>query len=284
MVNQENFISNVNIVDEDKWLILKETIKKELNFQVNNYRDNYLKRRVECRLRILNLNSYIDYVNLLVTDEAEKKKLNKELTIHVTHFFRDKSLYQEIQDWIIPQIIKEKQEKNLYKIRIWSAGCSVGAEPYSIAIILREVLGNSINKFEIKIDASDVDQETISKAILGIYDLQYFTETSPLIQSKYFQKINDDLYSVLPIVKSMVNFKIQDIFDESSIMKYDLIFCRNTVIYFDKQAKVDLYESIYSKLNKGGFLVLGKSEFLDNTARTKFIVYNNNERIYRKPF
>jgi chemotaxis protein methyltransferase CheR len=277
------FVSTINIIDQENWVNLKETIKNELNININNYRDNYLKRRVECRLRILCIDSYEQYIKKLIGNEHEKKKLHKELTIHVTHFFRDKTLYKEIQDWIIPQLIKEKQEKDLFRLNIWSAGCSTGAEPYSIAMILKEVLDDDINKFNITIDASDIDQETISKAILGIYDLGYFNETNPLFKTKYFQKINDNLFSILPEIKSMVNFKVQDIFDKCSIMKYDLIFCRNTVIYFDKNAKIDLYESLYSKLNLGGFLVLGKSEFLDNTSKTKFIIYNNDERIYRKP-
>lgn len=282
-MDNNKFIVSHDVSDDHNWEVLKEKIREIFGFDTRNYRDNFLKRRVECRLRHTNLHSYDEYVNHLVSSKEEQDSLYKELTIHVTHFFRDKTLFRRLQDWIFPQLIKEKLERGDNKIVIWSAGSSTGQEAYSIAMVLREVLGDNITDFEVKILGTDIDEKTISKAIMGLYDQSSFVEMTPAFKLKYFQKV-DNMYSIDPVIKGMVNFKVGDILSSDSNLKYDMIFCRNTVIYFERQAKIDLYESMYSKLKQGGFFIMGKTEFLEGSARTKFEVYDNNERIYRKPY
>ncbi len=282
-MDDQKFISTINVTDPENWEELKEKIGNILNFNVNNYRDKFLKRRVECRLRRNSIYSYEEYSKFLGSNDEEKEKLEKELTIHVTHFFRDVSLFRELQEWVFPQAIKEKIEKNDYSLYIWSAGSSTGEEAYSIAMILREVLGNNIEKFNINIRGSDLDQKTVSTAIMGIYSKESLTEIPAYYKETYLMEANG-VYSVVPEIKRMVKFEVDDIINPRSSINFDFIFCRNTVIYMEKQTKSDLFEALYKKLKPGGFLVLGKTEFLDGTARTKFEPYSIPERIYRKPF
>ncbi|MGM5482522.1 MAG: CheR family methyltransferase [Nanobdellota archaeon] len=281
-MTDQNFISIIDVNDPEYWDLLKRQIKNILHFETSNYRDKFLMRRIECRLRKLGIHSYKEYSTLLTNSEEEQKLLEKELTIHVTRFFRDKNLFQELRDWIFPQFIKEKMEVNNYHISIWSAGCSTGQEAYSIAIILREVLGDNIDKFNIKIKGTDIEEKTINSAREGLYDRLSFIEMPQELKEKYFTQ-EGDFYRIKPELKSMVEFEIGDILKPVGTLQFDFIFCRNTVIYFEKNIKQDLYESIFSKLKEGGFLILGKTEFLDGTAKPKFEMYNINERIYRKP-
>lgn len=279
----DQFISIVNVNDPDFWEMLKYKIKTVLHFDTQNYRDKFLMRRVECRLRKLGMNSYKEYARLLENSEEERGFLDKELTIHVTRFFRDKSLFRELQDWIFPQFLKEKMEMNNYNISIWSAGCSTGEEAYSIAIILREVLKDNLGDFRIRILGTDLETKTINRAREGIYEESSFTEMPEEYKQKYFTP-DGTAYRVSDELRSMVEFQVGNILNPMGKMQHDIIFCRNTVIYFEKKTKQDLYESLFSKLKEGGFLVLGKTEFLDGTAKPKFEMYNVNERIYRKPF
>ncbi|MFW6449458.1 MAG: CheR family methyltransferase [Nanoarchaeota archaeon] len=278
-----NFISIIKVDDPQNWQFLKGQIKKYLNFDTHNYRDTFLMRRVECRLRKLQINSYMEYTRLLSASDEEKKLLEKELTIHVTRFFRDKSLFKELMTWIFPQFIKEKMEMNNYSISVWSAGCSSGEEAYSIAIVFKEVLGDNIKNFLVKIHGTDLEPKTIERAKTGAYEESALMEMPDELKEKYFT-YHEGLYYVVPQIKNMVKFEVGDMLNPSGQMIYDIIFCRNTVIYFEKKTKQDLYESLFSKLKKGGFLILGKTEFLDGSAKPRFQMYNANERIYRKPF
>lgn len=280
-MSENKFIAAIEISDPENWIFLKKKIKVFLDFEIFNYRDTFLKRRIETRLRRNNIYSYSEYANLLEKNKDERVCLEKELTIHVTHFFRDLSLFKELQEWVFPQVIKEKMENNDPYLYIWSAGSSTGQEAYSIAMVLREVLKDNLDYFTVKIVGSDIDQRTIGSAIMGLYGEESLAEIPDYYKNKYLIK-SDEIYSVVPELKEMVRFQKEDITNPKTKLRFDFIFCRNTVIYLEREIKNELFKSLYSRLKLGGFLILGKTEFLDGEAKEKFEIYNTPERIYRK--
>lgn len=264
----------MEIKDAENWNLLTQTINKEVKFKCEEYNKNFLSRRVEVRLRTLNLNSYKEYAEILKNDEKEQQKLRTELTIHVTHFFRDKEFYDAFKDEIIP-LLKNKKE-----IKIWSAGCSTGEEPYSIVICFKEKLGENLENKKISIIAQDYCQDTIEKAKIGEYEEYQFREMPIEYKEKYFEKINEK-YKVKEDLKKYVKFETADILREKP-RNLDIIICRNTVIYFEAETKAKLYVDFYDILNKEGIFILGKTETINGPAREKFKVLNAKERIYKK--
>lgn len=218
---------------------------------------------------------------MLEDDPEEKKKLLKELTIHVTHFFRDESVYTVIKNRVIPEIIRIKKQKNQKTIKIWSAGCSTGEEPYSIAMLFKEHLGENPDNFRVYIIATDIDNKSIEKAKKGIYPEQQFKETNKYYVTKYFTKM-DNQYQISDEIRHMVDFRVGDILSPFNPKNVDIIFCRNTVIYFDQETKSKLYDDLYYALNNESFLVMGKTETLIGISQGKFQMFDNREKIYCK--
>ncbi len=281
-MGDDDFISAFNVVDPEKWADLKEKIGKTLNFDTHSYRDKFLMRRVECRLRRNSIYSYEEYSRFLDEHPEERKYLEIDLTIHVTRFFRDVSLFRELEELVFPQVIKEKLEEKDFYLDIWSAGCSTGEEAYSISMIINEILQNDSKGIKVRIMGSDISKRTVANAFLGVYNKESLLEIPEKYKKKYLTESNG-VYSVVPEIKKNVLFEVESIIYPTNKRGFDFIFCRNTIIYMEKNTKAKLFQTLYDKLKKGGFLVLGKTEFLDGDARKKFHPYNSTERIYRKP-
>ncbi len=270
----------LEIKDKENFESLKKTITRLVGFDCSHYTDSFLERRVEVRLRVTKLNSYMEYARLLQKDEEEKEKLNKELTIHTTNFFRDASFWDIFIKEVIPTLTDLKKQTKT--INIWSAGSSTGEEALSIAICFYEALGESLGGFKVKITGTDLDTDTIQKAREANYEENQFREMPNKYKEKYFDKAEGKLFAAQPLIKKIVSYKTGNIISDIKPRNIDLIFCRNTVIYFDLKAKSKLYEEFYDCLNNGGFFIMGKTEVLQGMAREKFQVFSNTERIYIK--
>ena len=142
-------------------------IYKETGLDCKQYKDNYLKRRINVRVRALNVESYHDYMRILDNNPDEYDLLLDKLTINVTQFFRDTTVFKAVRNTVLPALISDKKKGNKKLIRIWSAGCASGEEPYTISILLHEVLGSDINNFMISIYATDIDDAVMAKAKKG---------------------------------------------------------------------------------------------------------------------
>lgn len=262
---------------------LKKTIIEFVGFDCSQYTDPFLMRRIEVRLRATGIRSYREYSRVLRKSEEERKKLNKELTIHTTNFFRDKSLWEVLIKEAIPTLAGIKKENRSKTINVWSAGCSSGEEPLSIAICFYEALGKDLEGFNIKILATDRDKETIQRAQEAVYGKEQFREMPAGFKEKYFEKIDEEgFYVPKPIIKSSITYKVGDIILPIKPRNMDIIFCRNTVIYFDLKTKLELYDDFFRCLNKNGFFIMGKTEVLLGTTRECFQMFNEKERIYVK--
>jgi len=261
---------------------LKEKITALVGFDCSKYSDAFLVRRISVRLRANQYEMYLDYIKLLENNEDEREMLHKELTIHVTNFFRDKIMWDLFKKRVIPVLIEMKKTKQFRTISVWSAGCSSGEEPLSIAICFLEILGPRLEGFDIRILGTDINAEMIETAKAGLYEEQQFSEMNPDYLEKYFEKVDDNIFRANKEIMNMVRYKAGDILSDPRPFNVDIVFCRNTVIYFSVEAKSRLYEDIFLSLNNGGFFILGRTEILQGPARQKFTVFDSRERIYHK--
>ncbi|MBP7770068.1 MAG: protein-glutamate O-methyltransferase CheR [Aliarcobacter sp.] len=228
---------------------------QETNVDFSQYKNTTISRRIERRMSILKVASIIDYNNYLIKNKAEIKELFKDILIGVTSFFRDEESFEELEKKLTDYINK----KNDNIIRIWSPGCSTGEEPYTIAIILAEILKENIADFKIQIFASDLDIRAIDTARKGLYSQSSILTIPKKLKSKYFIQKNDQFEIIKPI-KEMLIFSHHDITRDPPFLKLDLISCRNLLIYFTSDLQKKIFPLFHYSLNAGGILFLGKSE------------------------
>jgi chemotaxis protein methyltransferase CheR len=266
--------------EDEYYEMLKSLIQKNLGFNSNQYKDSHFKRRIDVRLRATNTKNYKEYVELLQSDRNEYPELMETLTVNVTNFFRNPEVYDIVEKEILPAIIKSKTG-GLRSIRIWSAGCSIGVEAYSIAMLLNYLLGKDFTKYNIKITGTDIDKESLLKAQNGIYSDAEMKDVRPIFLKKYFTH-EDGKYIISDELKKITQFKKQDLISGPKMTGFDAVFCRNVTIYFQKELQEQLYMKFYDALGKDGFFVMGKTETLIGPSKDKFNSYNSKERIYRK--
>jgi len=247
---------------------LKRTIKEILNFEPENYKVRPFTRRIKSRMRSVGVMEYSEYADFLRNHPEEVIKLREALTINVSKFFRNQSVFSVIKNEIFKKI--------LFPISIWSAGCASGEEPYTLSIILLESGKTG------KIIATDVDVSAIKNAQDGIYDEVSLSETPPDIISRYFSRENGR-YRINDNVKEFVEFRVLDLKElEEFKMTFDVIVCRNVLIYLSKEFQRKVIEGFANHLKEKGFLILGMVEGMFGMGENFFIPYNLKERIYVK--
>ncbi|MHC1599819.1 MAG: CheR family methyltransferase [Candidatus Methanospirareceae archaeon] len=263
--------------------ILKRKICDRTGVDCSNYKDNYLKRRIELRMKAIGFEaSYNEYSRFLDKNPDEYKSLLDAITINVTEFFRDMDTFDAFRSEVLPQLLAEKRKRKSKILRIWSAGCSIGEEPYTISIILHEKLDTELNNWLISIHATDIDEKALSAARAGIYEAQALKNMSKFQISKYFDTDGNGKYCIKEKVKHLVRFQQHDLFSGKKFSHFDVIFCRNVFIYFQKELQSRLLLDFYNALNIGGYLIMGKTETMLGEAREKFVCVNTRERIYKK--
>jgi len=265
--------------DEKEFTDLKTIIKKKLGFNCDGYKQAHLKRRLAVRLRANNSESYKEYAMTLLNKDGESEKLKETLTVNVTELFRNPETYEKFSRIGLPELIKTKGENRT--IKVWSAGCSNGEEPYSIAIMLLEFLGPRANMYNISILGTDIDDDSLRIAQCGVYKPKQLEKISKGRLDWFFIKKGDD-YVVADEVRNIVHFKHHDIISGPRLYGFDIIFCRNVTIYFDKSLQDELYMKFYDSLNEGGYFLMGKTETLFGKTGGLFKPVDINERIYRK--
>jgi chemotaxis protein methyltransferase CheR len=255
---------------------LKGMILKKLGLDCSYYREAYLRRRLELRMRTHGMKSYWDYVKLLRTNANEYEGLVKDLTVNYTKFFRDPDVFTYFRATILTNLLEKKKN-----IRIMSAGCSSGEEPYTLSIILNEVLGSKISDCTISIYAIDIDGKSLTKAESGVYEENEVSDIGKPYLDKYFTQ-KGNVYQVKDNVKRLVHFGKADLTQELTRRWLDVIFCRNVFIYFDKLAQAKILTRFHEALQSDGYLIIGKSEIIPDRVRTKFKLINTECRVYQK--
>jgi len=246
----------------------------ELGFSLENYKSTFIKRRVDARIRINKINTYDEYLKLIEENHNEFSALLRNLSINVTEFFRDSQVFNLLNSEIIPQLISNKKN-----IAICSAGCASGEEAYTLAIICNEL--QSSHKFNFLIHALDRNKNALDKGKLGIYSKNSIKNISAKLLNKYFICKGEN-YKINESLKKCVNFYERDLLEENTNNSFDLILCRNVIIYFDKSARQKIFNNFFKSLNKSGFLIIGLSEILDGKSHSLYKPIYSRERIYQK--
>lgn len=259
---------------------LVDYVIKESGINLLQYREGYLKRRIELRMKMLGINDYGEYLRLLKNNgKKEVNDLINTITINVTEFMRDKTPFEFFQRVILPAIAERKKRVKSNIVRFWSAGCSCGEEPYSIAICTLEELGEG---WIISIYATDIDDDCLEMAREGFYRPVQLKNLNKMLINKYFDKEGDG-YRIKKFLKKYVRFKKHDLTTQEPVSKYlDAVFCRNVMIYFNEGQKAKIVNDFYNALLDGGYLIIGKSETLPVGFKDKFECINLREKIYRK--
>jgi chemotaxis protein methyltransferase CheR len=253
--------------DERGFHALTQKISRVRGMSCESYKDKCLRRRIAVRMRARGVHTYDDYSRLLDSDAREYQDLLDALTINVTKFFRNPETWDALRPYL------ERLGKTRRELRIWSAGCASGEEPYTIAVLLLEAGARGT------VAATDIDRLSLERTRQANYPDSAFTEMPAHLKRRYFAGGEP-----LPEVRDLVQVRAHDLTREPPPHPpYHLIVCRNVVIYFERQAQERLFQVFADALTPGGVLVLGKVETLFGPARERLTLVDPRERIYTKP-
>lgn len=272
---------------DEEFRQLRDFIYENCGIYIADNRKYLIENRLINRLKELSLKNFSEYYHYLRYDtnrRAELTRLFEVVTTNETSFFRNPPQLEVFQTKVLPAVINEIKAKGQKKLRIWSAGCSTGDEPYTIAIILHEVLKSEINSWDIKITASDLSEAVLAAGRRGIYN-EYTLRTTPKdLVDKYFHKEGTN-YRVDDKLKAMIQFGALNLNDRMQIKRIDpshIIFCRNVIIYFDDVMKKNVISAFYDNLLPGGYLIIGHSESLHNISRAFQPEHHPSAIMYRR--
>lgn len=240
---------------------VSRTVYDFCGIKLTKEKHTLVNSRLMKRLYALKLNNFDEYFKLVERDGQEFSKMIDSLTTNKTNFFREIQHFKYLQKEILPNIRGRK-------LRIWSAACSSGEEPYSIAMLLHEALQN-INNWDVKILATDISSDILQKAQKAQYDEEHLVGVSPAMQQKYFTPTAANKYVVRDSVKKPVRFARLNLMGEWKMQgPFDVIFCRNVMIYFDKETQGTLVNRFYDLVSPGGHLFIGHSESLNGITHS----------------
>jgi chemotaxis protein methyltransferase CheR len=259
----------------------KKIIKKGANCA--GYKDDFLRRRLEGRMRLKGLATYAEYAHFVDKNPPEFADLLDALTINVSEFFRDVTVWNALRDHVLQPMIREKLRKGIKELRVWSAGCADGEETYTITLLVLETLAYLSNSFKIEILGTDVDLASLNRARRGLYAAPRLRLMNPHLLQRYFTPIDDGNFEIIGSIKKFVSFRAHDLFTPPPASGFDIITCRNVIIYFSRQLQEQVYQNFHEALSPGGYLILGKVESLIGGATSLFTCTDIAERIYRKP-
>lgn len=260
-------------ITEQDWVTFKHKLNRATGIDLDLYKEAQMKRRINNLIMRKGYNSVCAYFDFAVKDKKEFASFIEYLTINVSEFFRTPEKFSELETDIIPELLKDNHSLN-----IWSAGCSIGAEPYSVAMILAEK--TSMTKHRIL--ATDLDVDILAKAKAGIYTENELKSISLRRKQQYFTKNDEGMYVLKPAIKERIEFRRHNLLKDPFGSDFDLILCRNVVIYFTEEAKDKLYTKFFHALKPGGILFVGGTEAVLNYREMGY--ENYCPFFYRRPF
>ncbi|HKC82190.1 MAG TPA: protein-glutamate O-methyltransferase CheR [Gemmatimonadaceae bacterium] len=267
--------------DDAGFQALMAKVTRDRGFRCSSYKDKCLRRRFAVRMRAKGTSSHTEYARILDADPREYDRLVRSLTINVTKFFRNWDAFSALEQKVIPAL----WERGERELRVWSAGCSSGEEPYSVAILIHKYAAsrNELARLEsVSIVGTDIDHDSLGQAERAFYSDSALVETPADLRERYFPVVAG-MYTMPPEVRKLVTFENRDLLGSPPPFEnVHLLVCRNVVIYFEREAQDALFAEFHRVLAPGGFLVLGKVETLLGEARGLFSPVNARERIFRK--
>jgi chemotaxis protein methyltransferase CheR len=266
---------------DDGFRDLAEKITRESEFRCTNYKDGCVRRRIAVRMRARGAATYAQYGRLLDSDTSEYERLIDTLTVNVTRFFRNPNTFVVAAQHVIPELWRR-----VPRIDVWSAGTASGEEAYSLAALFYQharATGELHRVARVTVLGSDIDRWSLDAANRAAYLPASFTDTAPELLDELFPQMGDRR-TVLPAIRAITRFERRDVLRKPPVAgSFDLVACRNVVIYLDRATQEALVDSIFDSLRPGGYLIMGHVETIFGRARRHLVPVDLRERIYRKP-
>jgi chemotaxis protein methyltransferase CheR len=257
---------------------LLEYIQAEMDFESGFYNDAYLDRRITARMRRTDHDDYSEYKQLLQRDDDEQEALLDSLSINVTGFFRNPEAWEKLRG-----VLAELTDTNR-RVRIWSAPCADGREPYSVAMLAMD--DDDITDRNVEITGTDINPDILEEARSGVYETSQTSdiesELAPLSDFSTYVDQQEDCFAVRDSVKNKVSFEQHDLIRGDPKRNFDLVLCRNLLIYIDSSFKTPIFETIRGSLREDGYLMIGMTETLPSECRDEFEPVHKQQRIYRR--
>ena len=247
---EEQFLNDVNFE------LYRQLIYAESGITFTPTNRSILESRLKERLRERPTENISNYIETIKKDKEELKGFLDSITTNLTRFFRNQAQFDALEKYVIPEVMKLKKIPGT--IRIWSAGCSTGEEPYTIAMLLSEILPSAW-KYEIL--ASDISLKCLMTAKEGFYADNRMDGIPPNYLAKYFTKV-DGGYKIIPTIHDKIKFDYHNLKNDSGQRNFDVVFCRNVIIYFDEPAQKVVIDNFWKAMTAKAFLFIGHSESL----------------------
>jgi chemotaxis protein methyltransferase CheR len=287
-------------LSEAEMRLLQTLVYQECGMYFDSRRAHFLQDRLQRRLKECRMDSFYAYYRLLMSTQGREEltKLVENLTVNETSFFRNKAQLELFHKQILEEIIAKKQETGDHQVRIWSAGCSTGQEPYTIAMLIADTLAyyQLRNRaagemawprplvpapWRVEIPASDINYTVLRAAQEGIYNEHQMSSVDYSYRLRYFDKVGER-YAIKKALKELVHFDFHNLKTEFLPQKNDVIFCRNVMMYFDEAEQRRLVEKFYRCLSPGGYLLVGHAESLLGLSEKFVMVYKNSGTAYKR--
>jgi chemotaxis protein methyltransferase CheR len=272
---------------DETFILLRDFIYEQSGIYFTDTKKGQLETRLAMRLKANNLTNYDKYYYLLRYAPQAARELSAlfdSVTTNETSFYRSPPQIQAFKEKVLPDIIARKDKQQDPQLRLWSAGCSTGEEPYTIGIVIKEVLNDRCPNWNIKIVASDISEKALRSAKAAMYSDYALRSVPPEVKQAFFIP-DGSSYRLIEDVHSLVDLQYLNFNDAKrvQIMKgFDVIFCRNVLIYFDDLAMKRFVSQLYDSLNHGGYLFIGHSESLHNISRAFKLVHFPGALGYKK--
>jgi len=269
------------VSEEQAFYDLLDHVRRQRGLDCSQYKESFLRRRFAVRMRARGADTYQVYLNLLRSAPAEFDALLVALTINLSYFFRDRVAFDALRYAVMSPLVARRSRARRQRLVIWSAGCAGGEEPYSVAMILTDLLGSVLSRWDVQIHATDVDAAMLAHARQGVYRAASFQDLYAGFVERYFAH-NGDTYTLQPAVRQLVTFQQHDLTTPPLLPRYDLILCRNVLIYFAREHQERIVRHLLGHLEPGGYLMLGLAEMLPLSLFGRLETVDGRLRIYRK--
>jgi chemotaxis protein methyltransferase CheR len=267
----------------DDLIRLCEFLYKRTGIQYGESKRFYIERRLTERMGRVGLNRFAEYFSLLRSAGPEVEQLINSFTVNETYFYREDGQLRCLSRSLLPEIVRARGPGDL--VRIWSVPCSTGEEPYSIAIWLLENW-HLVDAYNIEIVGSDIDTRVLAEAAVGVYGERALSRLSPDLVDRYFRSEDRFFRQILEDLRESIKFTQTNLVDASSVAaqgKFDVIFCRNVLIYFDDASRLASSHNLYEALNPGGFICLGHSESMSRISDRFEVRRFEDAIVYQRP-
>ncbi len=251
----------------DNYETFKTQIYQLTKIDLNSYKERQMKRRIDALIAKHKITSYNAYVDTIKKNAVMLEEFINYLTINVSEFYRNPEQWNLLEKDVLPYLFSKFGNS----LKIWSAACSTGDEPYSLVMLLSKYMPLS----RIKIIATDIDKQILEKAKLGLYNVKSLKALPQEFVTKYFREVNSSTYQILDSVKACVEFKQHDLLKDAYPTQCDLIICRNVLIYFTEEAKDEIYKKFNSSLKKDAILFVGSTEQIIQPQNLQFATYKS---------